>query len=417
MQPVSPVLRIGYVLKMYPRFSETFILNELLAHEEAGLELEVFSLYLPTDGKFHDALSRLRAPVTYLENARLKAADLWAAMRSAAPALPALWESLAEASTEDAREVAQAIRLAQMVKERGITHLHAHFATTSTTVARLAARLAGITYSFTAHAKDIYHDDTLPDVLRRKLYDAAAVITVSDFNLAFLRQHYGPAAQDVYRVYNGVDLEEFPFAAPDQQSRTGPEIIAVGRLVEKKGFDDLIEACRILRDRGMPCECQIIGSGPEEERLRERIHERSLTGCVHMVGGLPRGEVISRVQAASVLAAPCVVGADGNRDGLPTVLLEAMALGTPCIATDVTGIPEAVIDGETGLLTPQRNPQALATGIARLLKDTRLRLQLAHAARRLVEAEFDIRRNAALIRDRFAQAARPRHERLEEAVP
>jgi colanic acid/amylovoran biosynthesis glycosyltransferase len=403
MPPASPA-RIGYVLKMYPRFSETFIVNEILAHEAAGQEIEIFSLRPPIDGRFHESLARVRAPVTYLPGSGIKATDLWDAFSGAAHEIPNFAAALDAAWGEDMRDVYQAVILASVARARGITHLHAHFASSATSVARLAARLANLPYTFTAHAKDIFHESVQPDDLQRKLNDAAAVITVSDFNLAFLRATYGPAAARVERVYNGLDLAQFPYESPAARPVT---IIAVGRLVEKKGFADLIDACAHLRTRGRAFQCAIVGAGPLEAELQAQIDRCGLGDRVRLLGPRPQGEVRQLIQSAAVFAAPCVIGSDGNRDGLPTVLLEAMALGTPCVATDVTGIPEVLRDGETGLMTPQHEPAALATRIERLLDDSSLRVRLSGAARQLIEAEFDISVNAGRIREIFARSTRP----------
>jgi colanic acid/amylovoran biosynthesis glycosyltransferase len=391
-------LKVGYVLKRYPRYSETFIVNELLAHEAAGMELEIFSLLHPEDGHFQDAISRVRAPVTYLSAKGLKAQDFWSALEEAAEIVPHLWSSLQAARGEDVRYAYQAVVLAREVRLRGISHLHAHFATASTTVARLAARFAKVPYTFTTHAKDIFHESVQRDDLRRKLTDAAAVITVSDYNLEYLRGTYGSAAEGVQRIYNGLDLERFAYEAPRKRL---PRIVAVGRLVEKKGFADLIEACAILTAQSSNFDCRIIGTGEQETELRAKIERLGLEDRIELLGPRPQSEMIRHVRDAAVLAAPCVVSVDGNRDGLPTVLLEAMALGTPCVSTDVTGIPEVILDGETGLMVPQYDPSALATAIGRLLEEPILRVRLSELARRLIEEEFDIRRNAARLRGVF----------------
>lgn len=396
--PVLESARVGYVLKMYPRFSETFILNEILAHEAAGLNLEIFSLRLPSDGRFHEALARVRAPVTYLRGDNLKSAEFWAELGAAGQELPGLWQKLEAARDEDVRDVYQALILARAARARGITHLHAHFGSVATTVARLAGHFAHIPYSFTAHAKDIFHDSVSADDLKRKLSDASAVVTVSEFNLAHFRNTFGKAASNVRRIYNGLDLEEFAYAAPTDRK---PEVIAVGRLIEKKGFSDLIDACAILVRRGLRFYCSIIGAGPFKAELQDRIERLSLTDAVRLMGPRPQGDVMRLVQDAAVFAAPCVIGADGDRDGLPTVLLEAMALGTPCVSTDVTGIPEVLRDGQTGLMVPQHDPEALAQALDKLLCDAELRVRLATNARRMMESEFDIHRNAASQRELF----------------
>jgi colanic acid/amylovoran biosynthesis glycosyltransferase len=396
--------RVGYVTKMFPRFSETFILTEVLNVERLGVEVEIFSLRVPADGRFHAGLAELRAPVTYLTSSGIRAADLWAELAAAATELGDLGPHLPELLRLDVRDALQAVQLARHVRRRGIGHLHAHFASAGTSVARVAAAIAGITYGFTAHAKDIFHTDVDTDDLRRKLRDAVDVVTVSDFNLAFLTSEYGADAHAVRRVYNGLDLGGFPFASPAERPAT---IAAVGRLVEKKGFDDLLDAAALLIAEDRDVEIVLVGSGDEEAALRAQAERLGITDRLRMLGGLPQHRVAEIVGRAAVFAAPCVVGADGNRDGLPTVLLEAMALGTPCVATPVTGIPEVIEHEVTGLLVPERDPRALAAALARALDDADLRVGLAKAARDLIETEFDSRRQARLVADGFRTERTP----------
>ena len=383
--------RIGYVLKMYPRFSETFVVTEILALQEQGADLDIFSLRPPTDGRFHEALSRVQAPVTYLPTPG-KPPEIWATLSDARELhrerFDACLEEILRASPADG---CQALLLAGRVRERGITHLHAHFGTVSAAVARLAAKVAGITYSVTLHAKDIFHEDVDEQALTARIYDAAAVVTVSDFNERYLRARYGDAARTLVRIYNGIDLATFTPARPDARP---PVVVGVGRLVEKKGFHHLVDAVALLRDRGRPIRLELIGGGAEEQALRTRVASLDLDDRVTFLGPLTQAETRDRVRAAAVLAAPCVVGLDGNRDGLPTVILESLALGTPVVATPVTGIPEAVLDGDTGLLVPEGDTAALANAIERLVEDADLRCRLAEQGRRHVEERFDVLNNS-----------------------
>ncbi|MFD1719461.1 glycosyltransferase family 4 protein [Georgenia deserti] len=393
--------RIGYVLKMYPRFSETFVVSEILAREARGTEIEIFSLRPPNDPRFHDTLARVQAPVSYLARPR-KAEDVWASLTAAYPQLPRLGPALPELLAADVSDAVQAVDLAEAVIARGITHLHAHFASLATTVARLASLLTDVPYSFTAHAKDLFHADVEPAENARKITDADHVVTVSDYNVRHIADRY-PAASagtPVHRVYNGLDLAAFPFSPPAAPERPVaapelPTVAAVGRLVEKKGFDVLISAVAALRDAGQPVRCRILGGGDLEPHLRTQIHTLGVAELVELAGPQPQDRVRDAVAAADVLAAPCVVGADGNADGLPTVLLEAMALGTPVVSTDVTGIGEAVRHEVTGLQVPQHDAGALAGAITRLLGDSALAARLARSARALVEQEFDAARQAA----------------------
>lgn len=417
-------MRVGYVLKRYPRYSETFVVNEILAHEAAGLEIEIFALRPPSDTHFQNSISQVRARVNYIRKpsegrkseslntlSPTAASFFWAELQEASKVIPNFWAKLGVAQGERASSVYQAAWLAREVRLKGISHLHAHFGTVATSVARLASHFAEIPYTFTAHAKDIFHESVEPDDMRRKLQNATSVITVSDYNLDYLRQTYGEAASGVQRIYNGLDVGQLSYKSPWQRP---PQIISVGRLVEKKGIPLLIEACAILANRGCPFNCQIIGTGPLEMALRKQIQQLGLQSIVEIIGPRPQNEVFEYIQNAAVFAAPYVIGTDGNRDGLPTVLLEAMALGTPCVATDVTGVPEVVRDEETGLMVPQHDPNALAIALERLLTNPTLRVQLATQARQLIESEFDIHRNTASMRTTFHRASQVDIKALQE---
>jgi glycosyltransferase involved in cell wall biosynthesis len=399
-QPSSAIpTRVGYVVKRYPRFSETFIVNELLAHEAVGSKVEIFSIRPCTDTHFQNTISQVRASVTRLSPASVKWSALWPLLQSASAKFPRLWEVLASEQRESALTVAQGLELAGHVRERGITHLHSHFASLQAGVTRLAALIAEIPYSVTAHAKDIFHDTVEEEVLAQRLQDAAAVVTVSRFNVEHLSDRFPHIADRIHCVYNGLTLADLPFAMPEQRS---PSIVSVGRLVEKKGMDILIEACAMLRDNQQAFRCEIIGSGDLESSLRRQVQERGLESLVTLTGPLPQAEVKHRIQQAAVFAAPCVIGKDGDRDGLPTVLLESMALGTPCVSTDVTGIPEVIRHDQTGLVVPQEDPVALAAALTTVLTNRKLRVRYAVAARELIEEKFDSARTSQKLREVFA---------------
>ena len=386
--------RIGYVLKMYPRFSETFVVTEILALQDQGADLDIFSLRPPADGRFHESLSRVKAPVSYLAMPG-KPPDIWAALAGARELHRDRFDAcIGEILATPPMDACQALLLAGLVRERGVTHLHAHFGTVAAGVARLAARIAGITYSVTLHAKDIFHEDVDDAELSTRISDASAVVTVSDFNEQYLRHRYGDATRTLVRIYNGIDLDAFAPSRPDDRP---PVVVGVGRLVEKKGFHHLVDAVGLLRDRGRPIRLDLIGGGPEEQALRARVAALDLEDRVTFHGPLTQSETRDRVREAAVLAAPCVVGLDGNRDGLPTVILESLALGTPVVSTPVTGIPEAILHGRTGLLVPEGDAVALAEALDRLVADAALRCGLAEQGRRHVEEHFDTRKNSRLL--------------------
>lgn len=389
---------VAYIVKRYPRYSETFIVNEILAHEKAGLEVHIFALLPPQDSHFQDIIAKVRAPVTYLPAKADRASTFWERLKKAARWYPETWQALSRYPNASVREVLQALELSLHVSRMQITHLHAHFATTSTTVAQITSAITGVPFSFTAHAKDIFHQDNDFVALATKFEQAKRAITVSDFNYHYLTQELSVDREKVVKIYNGLDLDQFPYSSPEQRE---PMICAIGRLVEKKGFCDLITACQQLNLQGINFQCEIIGDGELKHELQQQINDLELKDIVTLKGSLPQQEIKQHLRRAAVFAAPCVVGEDGNRDGLPTVLLESMALGTPCVSTDVTGIPEVILDGQTGLMVEQRNPKSLASALERLLKQTQLRVSLSQQARLLIESQFDIHTNAKKIRAQF----------------
>lgn len=426
MQPSSRE-RIGYVLKIYPRFSETFIVTEILAREAAGEELEIFSLRPPVDPRFHPELARVQAPVTYVSRPQ-KLSEGWPIIAAAHRVIPdfaqrfaALLPSVTDA---EASEVHQGVELATRVVEGGITHLHAHFGSIAARTASIASALTGVPFSFTAHAKDIYHELVDHQELIRLMKEAHHTITVSDFNLRYLSDLAPSAANKIHRVYNGLEIDRFPFEPP-KPVHSPFRIAAVGRLVEKKGFPLLIEAVKVLTDSGMPVDLRIAGGGELAEDLAEQIDTLGLGGYVNLLGPRTQSEVLDLLRWADVFAAPCVIGVDGNADGLPTVLLEAMAMGVPCIGSDVTGIPEVLArdDGaSTGLLVRAGNVEELVRALSTAASDGFDRIATAMAARALIERSFDSRIQSAELRrlsrgTDYAASFAPEEPQLEAVAP
>ncbi|WP_295901379.1 glycosyltransferase family 4 protein [uncultured Vibrio sp.] len=406
-------MRVAYIVKRYPRYSETFIVNEILAHEKAGINIHIYALLPPQDTHFQDIISKVKAPVTYLSAKAERASHFWKVQKNAARQFPSMWSALAQFPQASAREALQALELALHISKKRITHLHAHFATTSTTVAQIASVITSTPFTFTAHAKDIFHQDNDFVLLKEKFQQAKLAITISDFNVHYLTNDLQVAASKIEKIYNGLDLTAFPFESPVQRPAT---ICAIGRLVEKKGFADLIDACLILKNKDIQFQCEIIGDGELKALLAEQIEKLTISDMVKMYGSLPQTEVKQRLQKAAVFAAPCVIGDDGNRDGLPTVLLESMALGTPCVSTNVTGIPEVIINNETGLTAEQNDPESLALAIEKLLLHPELRLSLANNARKLIEQEFDIDINAESIRQCFKNLPTENHNNRKDSL-
>ena len=389
--------RIGYVLKVYPRFSETFVVTEILAREEAGDDLAIYALRPTTDQRFHPEIARVQAPVTWLARYP-KGADLWQRIAAGVrnPVIAArLPDALAELADLPGDEVGQGIELAEAVLADGITHLHAHFASLAGRMAWVASRLTGVPYTLTTHAKDIYHSSVDPAWLRRICADADRVIAISRYNENHLGRVLAGTGANVVLQYNALELDRFPFTPPEPVPADRPlRVAAVGRLVEKKGFGHLIDAARLLASRGRRLDVRIAGSGELADDLAAHITAAGLTDTVRLVGPQPQDRIRDLVEWADVFAAPCVPGEDGNIDGLPTVVLEAMALGTPVVATAVTGLPEVVENGRTGVLLAPRDVDGLAAALAGFADGAHPATRFARNARALIEERFDSRRQA-----------------------
>lgn len=404
--PAAPI--VGYVLKMYPRFSETFIVSEILAREAAGERIVIFSLRTPADARFHAELARVKAPVIQVPRTS-NAGKLWQRLADVAadPELGAgIQRMLPELLAADADDASQSVLLAQAARDRGVTHLHAHFASVATTAARFAGAIAGLPYSFTAHAKDIFHEDTDQAELERKFAESHHAVTISHYNVNDLRGRFPEATKDLHLVRNGLNLERFPYRRPSAAAAV-PQVLAVGRLVEKKGFSMLVEAAARLRSRGIRVQVNIAGDGPLAAELEARISAADLHDHVHLLGPRTQAEITELMANHDVFAAPFVVGSDGNADGLPTVLLEAMASGLRCVAADVTAVGEVVRSGETGWLVPTGDLGAFTDALAEAVGPGD-HAPMADAARALIEEQFDSSRQAAQLRS-LVQGTVPEH--------
>jgi len=373
----QPVL---YVLKRFPRLSETFILREILGLESAGVQVLVDALLPPEQGPSHPELAALRARVHYVQrHPRLRDQTVFRVHARVAARHPLRWAALAVRSRGDGtwRRFVQAGLVAARIRSDGAGHVHAHFATAACEVATMAARLAGVTCSVTAHAKDIYHRDNARHLARR-LAGAHTVVTVSAHNVAHLEDVLSTAGRlpDVRHIANGVPLGP---AADPTASQT---LLCVARLVPKKGVDLLVEAAALLHERHPHLEVAIIGDGPLRPELTTQIDRLGLNNRVRLLGSATSSEVTTAMAAARVVVLPCRVDVDGDRDGMPTVLVEALARGVPVVSTDVVGIGELVTDGETGLLVGPEDAGALAGALDRLLTDPVLAARLGNAGRR-----------------------------------
>jgi colanic acid/amylovoran biosynthesis glycosyltransferase len=399
--------RFAYVLKRFPRISETFVAAELIELERQGEQVTVFAISRPDEPFVHRFLDELSARVVYLPHRPLR--EPLRVARALAFALrrcPRGWVRAAAAALGTPRQILAWRRLLQATVLRDelsraeIDHVHAHFATAAAHLANLAHLMDGPPYSVTAHAKDIYHRRARPRRLRQKLGDAAFVATVSEANRVHLAAALGVRGR-VEVVPNAVDLRRL--GSPNGELRRPGLILAVARLVEKKGLEDLVEACGLLARQGTAARLEIVGDGPLRARLERAAARVGADVVFH--GPLPQERVLPLYRRAAVVCLPCVVVSTGDRDGLPTSLLEAMALGAPVVSTSVGGIAELVLHERTGLLVPEHDPHALADALERLLADDVLAITLAAHARAHVEKHFALERSVVRLRSLFLETA------------
>lgn len=401
-------MHIGYVLKKFPRASETFILNEILALQRLGVDVTVFSLNRPDDGVFHAGLAELKRPVVYLTSRK---PDAWLALLRQhrgtvignGATLLAEFDDLLSAGRPDAWTLlGNTIDVALLAREHGVQHLHAHFATVAAYAARGAHSLTGLPFSVTCHAKDIYREGIVPAHFQSLLRSAAFVATVCAANRRWIEERLaGDEGPDLRVLYNGVDTARFH--PRERAPATTPTLLAVGRLVEKKGFHVLLDALALLAARGTRPRCLLVGDGEDRVMLTDRCARLGLRD-VEFLGMRTHDEVRRLVASAHAMVLPCIVGHDGNRDALPTVLLEALAAGLPVISTAVGGVEEIVDDGRAGMLVPAGEAAPLAAAIESLLRDPAARTTLAANGRARAERLFDLARNVATLQGWFAAA-------------
>jgi glycosyltransferase involved in cell wall biosynthesis len=284
----------------------------------------------------------------------------------------------------------QAAYVGPRLQELGVRHVHAHFAGMAARTAFWIDRFFSIPFSFTAHANDIFAPRQF-EIGLDKLVDAARVIiTETDFAAQFLRERFPQRADHIHRIYNGLDLAEF---RRGDFSSTPPLIVAIGRLIPKKGFAELIRACALILRRGKAFQCEIIGEGPLENELRAQIAQLDLQNCVVLSGAKPQSEVRGRLFAANVFVLPSVVDREGGMDNLPTVIMEAMATGLPVVSTDIGGIPEMVTHKKTGFLVPPGDTEALADAIDKLISDSAVAQKMGQAGYERAQKLFSIQEN------------------------
>jgi len=403
-------LKVAYIMSRFPKLTETFVLYEMLALQQQGVGVEIFPLINERAHVMHEEAKPFAARARYqpmLSWPIIKAQ--WHFLRTQPRAYVGLWWEVLHGAWGSANYVIgglgilpKAARFAEQMQALGVTHIHAHFANHPTVAALVAHRLTGIPFSFTAHAHDLYVDRHM---LKQKVRAAAFVVAISEYNKALIIQHCGEDVRDkIVVIHCGVDTSLF---RPRQKAPSGPfTIVCVGALEEKKGQTHLVEACRILKQRNLDFVCHMIGEGQTRAALERQIQQADLAGVVRLEGGRPRAEVLRMLEQADVVTLPSIQTKSGKMEGIPVALMEPLACEVPVVSTRISGIPELVENGVTGLLVPPADPAALAGALERLAHDPELGRRLGCAGRAKVLREFDLADNTTQLANKMVGEVR-----------
>jgi glycosyltransferase involved in cell wall biosynthesis len=388
---------MAYISHYFPALTQTFVYREVLGLEEIGWEIQPFSIRRPTKGISEEARALAGRtiyifPIRWLRFLASQALLFLAHPLRYLGILLYLITRPGESFRSRLHGFTHffgAMYLVPELKRSGARRIHAHFGMSPTTVAMAAARYLRIPFSMTIHARDLFVDTAL---LPAKVEKAEFVVTISEYNRRILRgmARDERAAEKIRVLHCGIDLRRFPPRSGPKARSAPPVFFTVGRLVPKKGYVYLVEAAKILKDRGVPFEVKVIGGGPDEALLKQRIAELDVGDRVKLEGSMPQERLLPLLREADVFVLPCVLAQDGDQDGIPVSIMEAMAYGIPSVSTDISGIPELIEDGRDGLLVPEKNAARLADALERLALDSKLRDELGHRGRKKVEASFTL---------------------------
>lgn len=402
--------RVAYVMSRFPRLTETFVLSEILALEEQGVDVQLYpllreradmvqpeTLALVARARFQPFVSLpiLRSNLTLLRRRPR------AYLRALGSVIKGTWGSL-NFLVGGLAVFPKVAHNALEMERAGVSHVHCHFANHPALAGFIIRRLVGIPYSFTAHGSDLHVDRHM---LARKVAEASFVVAISDYNRRLIVKECGGRwADKVQVIHCGVRTDRF--RPTNHRAPTNRLTVAcVGTLHEVKGQVHLLEACRLLTEAGVPVTCHLVGDGPDRPKLERQAAAAGLEGSVRFEGSKTQDEIARLLAGVDVLVTPSVPTRSGKREGIPVVLMEAMSSGIPVIASDLSGIPELVSDGQTGLLVPAGDAPRIAAAMRRIHEDPELRRCLAQAGRAKVVREFDVRANAARLAASFARSA------------
>jgi glycosyltransferase involved in cell wall biosynthesis len=404
---------IGYVLQMYPVLTETFVYREVEGLRRKGLQVKTFAFREPDPEDLSRESRHLMQETRYvlpLRWRRFLASHLVWILRRPLRYLGTLAFVLTRRGESPRNRLltlfhfGAGVDLAGAMRREGVTHVHAHFTINAATMALVIARLLDVPFSFTAHNLMFRR----PLLLKAKLREAAFVVAISEFSRRFLVDSLPGEGIDrkIHVVHCGVSPRDFS-PRRSRPRHDVPVLVFVAQLAERKGAPVLVRACRILADRGVRFRCVLVGDGPERDVVDRLVSEHRLEDSITRTGAVPQENLRDHLDRADVFVLPCVRARDGDMDGIPVSMMEAMAMEIPTVSTRVSGIPELVEDGESGLLVEAGDPEALADALERVLGDADLRVRLGRAGRRRVIEAFDVDRSASELAELFDRQGRP----------
>ncbi|MGB3223894.1 MAG: glycosyltransferase family 4 protein [Desulforhopalus sp.] len=395
-QPSPPAL--GYILKGYPRISETFISNEILLLERMGFTMRLFPMRKPRESFCHNSVKEIKARVDYLPTELLS--DFHRLVRPNIFLAAKKPKQFRETLLAAGQGVSKGSGLATLkhflqggylvnnfLLKENIAQLHGHFAHSPTSVTRFASLLSGIPFSFTAHAKDIYTSDK--EKIRRKIAESRFVVTCTQHNKDYLQAIAGDCPTPIYCIYHGIDLKLFQQTIAPSETHNPFKILTVARMTPKKGLPTIYKALAGLHKKGIAFQHTLIGDGDDRDKILALISSLGLAECCQWIGSRTHEEVLVHFKASDLFVLGCEIAENGDRDGIPNVLVESLAMGVPALSTNVSAIPEILIDGKTGMTVPPSRPELLEEAMIRMLTDQKLRKKLIAGGQERVKDTFD----------------------------
>lgn len=403
--------KVAYILHRFPYLTETFIMREIYWLQRQGIDVEIFSLLSPKHSVVHEQAQELLSVTHYspFVSWDVLKSQVYFLARSPGRYMRAFFNLMRQTIREPGvllRALVlfpKSIYFARLIQQKKMDHMHSHFVWIDAIAAGVAHDVLGITFTIHPHAFGLFGRNQKS--VKCELEHATQIVTISEFHRDYIQRLCpGISREHINVVYCALETDLYQPVRRTKED--GPiQILSVGRMIEKKGFQYLIAACKRLADAGVDFKCVIIGGGTLKESLQNEIDKFGLQNQVQLMGSMSQTQVLEFYHKTDIFALPCVVAGDGDRDGIPVVLMEAMACGIPVVTTPVTGIPDLVQHEQTGLMVAERDVDALTAALEKLISEPNVRQQLGRQGRQIIMDKFDIRKNTAQLASIFKRVS------------